>query len=262
MNSKESFLNALQQGSAVLAESEQQDILEEYAQHIELKMSGGLTEEEVIQDFGDIHQLIAEILEAYHVNPSYATENRKSPNMSLFIRRQLTCLSSLIQSAAHKTAHAAKRFFRAVRKRSEQVPAESPLAESQSGMSKTENVVSHPFKKIGCSFIRLLKVTAWFAWNGVLFLCAMPIIFLGILVLLLLGVIIVWLTQGMPLVGSLLCCAGILATCVGILGLGNNLVWHRHRAAVCNGSEDTAFQKVTQAGETLTEKEGFNDAEK
>ena len=44
MNSKESFLNALQQGIAVLAEAEQQDILEEYAQHIEIKMSGGLTE--------------------------------------------------------------------------------------------------------------------------------------------------------------------------------------------------------------------------
>ena len=64
MKSKEAFLEALQQGIAVLAESEQQDILEEYAQHIEMKQSGGLTEEEAIQDFGDIHQLIAEILEA------------------------------------------------------------------------------------------------------------------------------------------------------------------------------------------------------
>ena len=69
MKNKESFLKELQNGLAVLAESEQQDILAEYAQHIDMRIAGGLTEEEAIQDFGDIHQLTAEILAAYHVNP-------------------------------------------------------------------------------------------------------------------------------------------------------------------------------------------------
>ena len=56
MKNKESFLKELQNGLAVLAESEQQDILAEYAQHIDMRIAGGLTEEEAIQDFGDIHQ--------------------------------------------------------------------------------------------------------------------------------------------------------------------------------------------------------------
>ena len=63
---KESFLKELQSGLAVLAESEQQDILAEYAQHIDMRMASGLTEEEAIRDFGDIRQLTAEILAAYH----------------------------------------------------------------------------------------------------------------------------------------------------------------------------------------------------
>ena len=54
MKNKESFLKELQNGLAVLAESEQQDILAEYAQHIDMRIAGGLTEEEAIQDFGGL----------------------------------------------------------------------------------------------------------------------------------------------------------------------------------------------------------------
>ena len=40
MKNKESFLKELQNGLAVLAESEQQDILAEYAQHIDMRIAG------------------------------------------------------------------------------------------------------------------------------------------------------------------------------------------------------------------------------
>lgn len=249
MNSKESFLNALQQGIAVLAEAEQQDILEEYAQHIEIKMSGGLTEEEAVQDFGDVQQLIAEILEAYHVDPLYAAGNRKSQNMSDSIRRQITCLAGLIQSGANKIARFAMRFFRAVQTGSERTLEESP--------NDTRNAICDPCKKMGSGFAGLLKATARFVWNGVLLLCAIPVLFMGIAVLLLLGVIVVWLFQGMPLLGALLSCLGILSTCVGVIGLGNNLVWHRRKA----DDSRKAHQEVAVAGETLTKKEGIDDVE-
>ena len=41
MKNKESFLKELQNGLAVLAESEQQDILAEYAQHIDMRIGWG-----------------------------------------------------------------------------------------------------------------------------------------------------------------------------------------------------------------------------
>ena len=60
---KTEFLDELKNGLAVLEEKEQQDILEEYTQHIDMKMEKGLSEEEAIGDFGDLGQLAAEILE-------------------------------------------------------------------------------------------------------------------------------------------------------------------------------------------------------
>ena len=42
-----------------------------------------------------------------------------------------------------------------------------------------------------------------------------------------LGLLAVLLVQGYPLAGVTLCCLGGAACCVGILGLGSGLVWHR-----------------------------------
>lgn len=68
---KQTFLKELKQHLQVLEEREQQDILDEYAQHIDLKMRDGKSEEEAIKDFGSISELAAGILEAYHVNPNF-----------------------------------------------------------------------------------------------------------------------------------------------------------------------------------------------
>ena len=73
---KEGFLKELESHLRVLDDKEQQDILDEYAQHIDLKMKSGLSEEEAIRDFGNIGELAADILEAYHVDPRFE-ERRK-----------------------------------------------------------------------------------------------------------------------------------------------------------------------------------------
>lgn len=73
---KETFLQELRTHLQILEEREQQDILDEYTQHIDMKMQKGLSEEEAIRDFGSVRELAAEILGAYHVNPEY--EQKKS----------------------------------------------------------------------------------------------------------------------------------------------------------------------------------------
>ena len=50
--SKEAFLNELQKHLEILEDDEQRDILEEYAQHIDIKMQNGQSEEDAIRDFG------------------------------------------------------------------------------------------------------------------------------------------------------------------------------------------------------------------
>ena len=52
---------------------DRRDIMEEYEQHIDMKVQRGLTEEEAIADFGNVKELTAEILEAYHVRGDYAS---------------------------------------------------------------------------------------------------------------------------------------------------------------------------------------------
>lgn len=74
---KSEFLNDLKKYLTILEDREQEDILEEYAQHIDMKLSTGLSEEEAIRDFGSVEELAAQILEAYHVKPEYQTVKRK-----------------------------------------------------------------------------------------------------------------------------------------------------------------------------------------
>lgn len=69
--SKEKFLLELREYLSILENQEQEDILAEYAQHIDMKMGKGLSEEEAIRDFGPMEELAAQILEAYHVKPEF-----------------------------------------------------------------------------------------------------------------------------------------------------------------------------------------------
>lgn len=73
---KEIFLSQLREYLKILEDREQEDILAEYAQHIDMKMQKGLSEEEAIRDFGPMEELAAEILEAYHVKPDFGTQKK------------------------------------------------------------------------------------------------------------------------------------------------------------------------------------------
>lgn len=73
---KEEFLAKLRKNLSILEEKEIQDIVEEYEQHIDMKMKDGLSEEAAIQDFGDLKELTAGILEAYHVKADYQGEKK------------------------------------------------------------------------------------------------------------------------------------------------------------------------------------------
>lgn len=111
---KTEFLDELKNCLAVLEEGEQQDILEEYTQHIDMKMERGLSEEEAIGDFGDLGQLAAEILEAYHVNPDYHGNHTVPRSLGVMglIRRARTGFPGIARTAAgflHRIAAGALR---------------------------------------------------------------------------------------------------------------------------------------------------------
>ena len=68
---KATFLVQLQKNIGMLDDGEQKDIIDEYAQHIDMKVSGGMTEAEAIEDFGDFNEFVREVLSAYHVKAPF-----------------------------------------------------------------------------------------------------------------------------------------------------------------------------------------------
>ena len=90
---KEMFLEELRGYLQILEDQEQDDIIEEYAQHIDMKLQKGLREEEAIRDFGPVKELAAEILEAYHVKPDFQKKKAaiKLPGQDCRQREKLFC---------------------------------------------------------------------------------------------------------------------------------------------------------------------------
>ena len=65
------LMELLDKRLSILNETEREDIKQDYAQHIEMKMSEGMTEEEAVGTLGDIGTIIDETLMAYNIDPSY-----------------------------------------------------------------------------------------------------------------------------------------------------------------------------------------------
>lgn len=69
---KEQFIAYMHKKLAVIKEEERKDIIDEYINHIDMKVQEGISEEEAIAAFGDIDEMIKEILDAYNIDPKQA----------------------------------------------------------------------------------------------------------------------------------------------------------------------------------------------
>lgn len=248
MRNKEWFLKELQSRIALLEDAEQQDILAEYAQHIDLRVDGGLTEEDAIRDFGDLDQLAAEILEAYHVKPAFGQKAPKPrPPFPDTVRKGCTKTGAWFRRAGSAVA----RFFRRLwlgmtngfhkcgdklkglfRRKSPE--GETPLPEKReeapvpmTAAQEHRRPVRAALKRTCGTLGRFCKLLARLLWNLALLICAVPFACLGLGAILCLGLLAVLLVQGYPLAGIALCCIGAALFCAGILGLGSSLVWRR-----------------------------------
>lgn len=74
---KEKFLKELEKRLSILNENERKDIIDEYKSTIEEKIKNGETEENAVKDFGNIDDLVKEILEAYKIDPKYKENDFK-----------------------------------------------------------------------------------------------------------------------------------------------------------------------------------------
>lgn len=102
---KEDFLRDLDSRLHILNETERKDILDEYAQHIDLKIANGLSEEAAARDFGDIKELASEILSAYNVNLKY-----NKPDVTDTYKRVGEKIKKWFSLRKEKVAHCWGRF--------------------------------------------------------------------------------------------------------------------------------------------------------
>ena len=241
---KQEFLNELQSRIRILEEAEQQDILAEYAQHIDLRTAGGLSEEEAIRDFGNPEELAAEILEAYHVDPARVETPPSQPisGVSSVLKRTAgrcrRCLGRIgggLRSLASRIAAwwgSLGQRLRGLRRS----PAPRPAADTADAEKAPSPVSRFRRIRIGAALGlrglgRLIKALVRLAWNLLLLLIALPFVVTAVLAILSIGVLAVLLIQGYPLVGPLLCCLGLALCCIALVGLGTTLIWKRRNAA-------------------------------
>lgn len=99
MNKKE-FLEKLKFKLEILDEKEIDDILDEYSEHIDEKVKGGVEEKEAISEFGDINELVNGILSAYKINKNF---NRKEENS--FINEMLESGKEIFDKTIQVVSH-------------------------------------------------------------------------------------------------------------------------------------------------------------
>ena len=255
---KATFLVQLQKNIGMLDDAEQKDIIDEYAQHIDMKVSSGMTEEAAIEDFGNFEDFVREVLSAYHVKapfdqvaidqsePDQAVP-KDSQNVTPFAGENL--LNEVVRSgsnAASKATAAAKDSARkmvhavssVMDKASDRMSAsaqdatdasadESAAAEatSRNALQATGRLASSSWSAVWRGAKTLLR---W-CWNVCVMCFAAFLLFLGLLCLIGVGVGFVLLGQGYPLLGVSIGAVGAATALLALAYLLSRLVAHKGR---------------------------------
>lgn len=114
---KSEFLKKLAALLHILQEDEVRDILDEYEQHIDMRVAEGLTEAEAIRAFGSIEELASEILSAYHVKPDFKVkkENKVLQKMQDESKKALDQAGNAVKSAGTKTGSLFKGIWEGIK---------------------------------------------------------------------------------------------------------------------------------------------------
>lgn len=210
---KNEFLNEMEKRLSMLEAQEREDMLSEYAQHIELKMESGMSEKEAIDDFGDIDSLTAEILEAYHIDPSYRGAMRGKDGEGIG-----TKAGSVLNKSKQSFSSFMEQQKEKQEKRMEQKQREDQDKPPRWKMAETGAALKTGSQEAGKKIVRktgdILRMVCAFCLKVVLALIMIPAVFMSLLSLFGLGVLAILLVQGYPLAGVTLIALGC------VLGFG------------------------------------------
>ena len=184
---KKEFLKELEDRLQMLNEKERKDMIEEYSQHISMRMESGMKEEEAIDDFGNIDDLIAEILDAYHLDPEYEVKNKG--------RNGRTGVADLLPKDFFKKNKRVETMERFKKNRGETIENIADKARKTSG-----SAISWSWDKAKKIFLIFVKV--------VLICLVVPAAFFDVAGLVGLGTLSVMAFQGYPVIGCVIVALG------------------------------------------------------
>ncbi len=272
---KKTFLEELRSSLSVLQETELNDIMDEYEQHIDMKVQSGLTEEEAIAEFGNRKELTAEILEAYHVRADYEAgqngpEKREAKEkISLWsrvvqlwdsgrraVKRQILRCRDWFRKlfGKQKAAVSREKEKRAQRNGREDGTAQSGCMNSVSQkINRMSRRTGHLFSRLFAQSVRMFSWCCrhiWTAalwcvkagWNVLWIFFALLCGGFGLLSLFGLGVLAMLLCQGYPLAGAAIGALGVNLSLFSAAGLGLTFLWRRERNGE-NGERRSAIQE-------------------
>lgn len=98
---KNEFLEELRKRLNILNTEEKEDIINEYRDTIEEKVKNGKSEEEAVTDFGNIDDLVKEILSAYKINPDYDKGTSASKSFNDAIKTGASKLASFTDNVVN-----------------------------------------------------------------------------------------------------------------------------------------------------------------
>ena len=277
---KEAFLQELREYLQILEDQEQQDILDEYAQHIDMKLQKGLSEEEAIRDFGSVQELAAEILEAYHVKPNYqkAKYRVKTPEFSKmteegkkaldevggFFKKKAAALGGgfrkmgvALENGCRWIGKKCKNFwkrltglFRRKRDVSEaetkgfaQKTCEVKQKERKSGaaLKRSMKALGRGVKIMWNGSMTFCKWTLRLIWNTFWLFCSGTSGIFTMLALFGFGSMIVLRIQRYPLTGIVILCLGAILMCGSISGACFSLIRRKAAAGTAEQEEEDVF---------------------
>lgn len=219
---KSDFLGKLRQSVCMLEDSEQADIINEYAQHIDMKVQSGMTEAEAIADFGPIDELVSEVLAAYHV---------KAPEA-----KPVSASQSFMENGKKMASAAAD----ATKKGTEKVTAAASSAVKKGGekaascWKKLDELPVPKSPKLGawqaCKNI-VLTCARWL-WNLCVACLALGCLAAAICAIASFGFCVVLLCQGYPLGGIALAFFGGSVASVCLTLLVARLLWLKRERVV------------------------------
>lgn len=194
-------------------EKEWEDMIEEYSQHISMCMKSGMKEEEAIEDFGDMDDLIAEILEAYHLDPEYEVKSRErsgKTGIADLLPKDFFKKKTKIAKAGNKSnvndennksnprknrrVEGTKRFKEEQGRKIENITSKA--------VKTSSNAVSWSWDKIKKFFFIFIKI--------VLVFLALPAVFFDLAGLFGLGILGVMAFQGYPVIGCVIIAFGVV----------------------------------------------------